>query len=175
MRVTARQGSVFGTTQHVRTNLSINAIERLNLHKVVFCGEYSATLFGSSVCFFLSTIEWISYTNKWVRFLFRKISIYIELHWTAWGKMTYYLMSLRTRKRSCCLLIRFITGQEVCPDVTSRLRGGVSMVCRHTNPGVMLTSHRCVKAAVPDSTAEMSVVWVGRRLIDFCVGEIIAH
>lgn len=73
--------------------------------------------------------------------------------------MTYYLVSLCTWKKSCCLLIRFIAGHEVCPEVTPRLRGGVSTVCRHTNPGVMLTSHRCVKAEVPwlDCRDEWSV------------------
>lgn len=38
--------------------------------------------------------------------------------WPLWEKMIYYLICLCTRKRSCCLLIRFIAGREVCPDVT---------------------------------------------------------
>lgn len=164
-------------TENVRRQFSLGK-KMNNFVQVIIRGQrniYQSSAFRKHMSF-LSTTKWISYKCvECFSFFSWKISVYIELRWRPWGRMIYYLLSLCAWKKA------LLSNDKIHNRTWSvswcypwGLRGGVSTVCRHTNPQVMLTSHNLKS---PDSAAHMSVVWVGGRAprIDFCLVHINAH
>lgn len=116
--------------------------------------------------------------NVWSVFPFFswKISVYIELRWKPWGRMIYYLLSLCAWKKP------LLSNDKIHNRTWSvswcyprGLKGGVSTVCRHTNPQAMLTSHSLKNEVSWLSSRHDCCVGGWAPHIDFCLVDINAH